>query len=104
MRAGFGGDAFFVSIRILHHEPGNASGVANGKTKADRTSEILQIERIALEPDLLGEPLDHVRYVIEGLCERIRCGSGTIPKPRIIGCDQMIMIRQQRDEIAEHVG
>jgi hypothetical protein len=76
---------------------------ACGQPESDRATEILHVQRISAEAEGVDESLQHVRKVIKGVDKFARRRLGAVAKSRVVRCNQVIAVGQQRDEIPEHM-
>ena len=60
-------ESFVVGVAVLDDERLHALGTFRGKAETDRRTVVHQIEAVAVEAHFLGEGLDDVREVVEGV-------------------------------------
>jgi hypothetical protein len=96
-------DAFCIRIGVLNDERRDALRVPGRKAKADGATEVLQIESVALEADALGEGLQHIGEMIEGVRKRVDARASAVAKAGIVRRNEVIAIGQPRDQIAKHM-
>src|SRR5262249_29078643 len=61
------------------------------------------VDRKAIQPDYLREPVDNPRDIVECVRERAAVRPIGLAKSRQIGCDDVKSIGKPRDEVAEHM-
>jgi hypothetical protein len=61
------------------------------------------IDRKAIEPDYLREPVDDLRDIVECVRERAAVRHIGLAKSRKIGCDDVKSFGEPRDEVTEHM-
>src|SRR5262249_1170682 len=75
----------------------------NGKAEAHGCAIIEDVHRESSETDYLGEAIDDVRDILEGISELAARRHVGLPKRRQVGSDKVKSVRELRDQIAEHV-
>jgi hypothetical protein len=77
--------------------------MSEGEAEADRRAVIEDVDRISLESDGLGEGIDDLGQIIEGVFELRPTRGIRETKAQQIWCDYMVSICEQWDQIAEHM-
>src|SRR6185369_17795566 len=75
----------------------------NGEAKADGCTIVEDVNREATEADHLSEAIDYVCDILECVSEDAPRRHVGLAKPGQVGSDEAKLIREERDEIAEHV-
>ena len=96
-------EPFLIGVAVLHDEGGDALGMLEREPVADRRAVIHEIDRIVLDAELRQQAVDDVGVVAERVGERLVIGRGALAEARIVRRDDMVAIRERRDQIAEHV-
>jgi len=94
---------FLIGVAVLGDDCGEAIRMPNGEAEADGRSIVEDVHREALEADHLGEAIDYVSDILERVGEGAPRRHAGLPKPRQVGRDEAKLVRELRDEIAEHV-
>ena len=68
-----------------------------------RRAVVEDIDREAVEPDDLGEAVDHLGEIVEGVGELAARRQRGAAEARKVGRDDMEAVGEQRDQIAEHM-
>src|SRR5882724_253505 len=77
--------------------------MSSSEAEAYRRTIVEHVAREARETDHLGEAINDVRDILEGVSEGTARRHVGLPKRRQIGSNEMKLVRELRDEIAEHV-
>ena len=96
-------DPLVVGVPVLHYNGGHSAWVLLGEPVTDRGAVILHVQGVARQPDLFGELLDHVSQVVEGVGEPVPRRHRALAEPGVVRRDDVVLLRQCRDQIAEHV-
>ena len=96
-------EPLFIGVPVLHHQGGHAGRVLNGEPVTDRGTVILHVQGVSRQPGLLDELVDHVGHLVEGVGEGVPRRHRALAEPGIVGGDDMVPVRQCRDQVAEHV-
>ena len=75
----------------------------DGQAVAHGRAVVHNIEGVLLQPDLLRELLDHFGQMIEGVFELVHSRHRAVTVAGVIRSDQVKLVGQHRDQIAEHV-
>jgi hypothetical protein len=73
------------------------------QAKSHWRSVVLHVDRVVLQTHGLSEVIYHQRKMIKGIFEVFHRRHAAVTKARIIRSDDVIPIREQRDQIAKHV-
>ena len=92
-----------VGVAVLHHQGGHTLRVPDRQPVADRSAVVLDVERVLLQPDLLGELLHHVGQLVEGVVELAYGRGRTVAEAGVVRGDQVELVGQGRDQVAEHM-
>src|SRR5262249_5293559 len=91
------------SIAILGNDGGNAGRMSRGDPKSGRGTVVEDIQRKLVEADRLGEPFDHRSDVVERVLEAAARWHIGLAEAWQIRSDDVKALRQQRNQVAEHV-
>ena len=87
---------------VLDNDRLHALGMGNRQAHADRTAIIIVVQHIAVQSELLGEIIDDLGQMIEGVMKP-GCGRRiAFAEAWIIRRNEMIAVGQQRDQRREH--
>ena len=75
----------------------------HGNAKADWRAIVHDIEAVTLDTELLDQVINYVREIIERVIELTHTWHRTVPVARVIRRDDVIFVRERRDQIAKHV-
>lgn len=95
--------ALLVGVAVLRDEGGDAPGVPHGEAEADRRAVVEDVERVAGQPERVGEPGDHLGQAVEGVGELFAVGRVGEAKAGQVWGDEVVVAGEVREEIAEHV-
>src|SRR5260370_16560368 len=70
--------------------------------KADGAAVILHVKGIARKAERVGEVIDDLGDVVEGVCEVFWVGPVTVGKAGVIGGDEVIAVGEAREERFKH--
>ena len=87
---------------VLDDQRLNPIRMRQGHSETDGTPVVLHVQRIAFETERLSELADDLRVVIKRVGERLRIRPLAVAEPRVIRCDQVILIGQPCEERLEH--
>ena len=87
----------------MDDEAFDAFGMSGGEAEAYGCSVIHQVDGVAIEPQLLGEAVHEDGEIIECVVKLIHGGLFAIAETRVVGGNEVILIGQIRDDVAEHV-
>ena len=93
-----------IGVAVLRDDRGDPLRVAGRQTEANRRAVVEDVHGMTGKPGDLREPVDDLGEVIEGVPEPRPVRRLGETEARQVGGDDMIVIRQGRDQIAEHVG
>lgn len=96
-------EAFFIRVAVLHDEGRHTFRVPDRQSEPDRGTVVHHVQRTAVDPDPAGQLVDQRRVVLEGVGERRPVGHLAVPVARVVGRDDAELVRQQRDQVAEHL-
>lgn len=74
-----------------------------GQPIANRRTVIHHVHRVTVRPQLGEQAVDEIGVVRERVGERPVIGRIAAAETRIIGCDDAVAVREERDQVAEHV-
>ena len=97
------GQTFVVRVTRLREDAGNPLGVFGGHQQPDRSTEIEEVDCEFLQADGLGELVNRVGYVDKGVLVFIGGRARGIAKPWIVGRDDVKLVGNEGDQIAEGV-
>src|SRR5262245_4898241 len=93
-----------IRVAVLRDDRGDPLRMARRETEADRRAVVEDVDSITVEPGDRGEPSDDVGEVIERIPElRPVRGVGEAETGQV-GGDDVVVVRQGRDQVTEHVG
>src|ERR1700731_913909 len=78
------------------------SGLAKCQSESDRTAVVLHQQDVTLNLESVGELLNDVTEVIEGISKLFRRRSITMTKPGIVRSDHVVTVGQLRNQLGEH--
>jgi hypothetical protein len=96
-------DAFLVCVAVLYDERRDALGMCAREPEPDRCAVVLDVERVAREAELLGEPIDRRGEIVERVREQLAGGHRAVPESGIVGRDDVIAIGELGDQVAKHL-
>ena len=79
------------------------SGCCDRQAVADRGAVVLDVDGVFGQAELLGELVDHLRQVVEGVGELVVRRHRAVAVAGVVRRDHVILVRQRRDQIAEHL-
>lgn len=88
-----------VGVAVLGDDGGDAFGMLSEKPKSDRSTVVKYVEGITLDLQLLEQPIDGPGVAVESVFKVLR--RGAVAKARIVGCNHVIFLRQQGNQVAE---
>jgi hypothetical protein len=91
-----------VRDRVLHDHRPHAGGVLGRQPEADRAAVVLHEQGVAAQAELLGEALDDLGQVIEGVGEDGRIGGVAVPEARVVRGDQVEGVGQPGQQRFPH--
>jgi hypothetical protein len=86
----------------LHDQCLHAIGMRQRHAEANRAAVILHVEGVARNSQCLSEVIHDLGDVIESVGELFRIRPIAVAEARIIGRDQMIVIREPRQQRLKH--
>ncbi len=89
-------------VAVLDDLRNDALGSQDGEPRADRRSEVVQVEHETLDAELRHEAVQHARVAVEAVVEVV--GRVAVPRAGIVRRDQAPPVREPRHEVAELVG
>src|SRR5215831_19135016 len=96
--------SFFIGVAVLHNEPGHALGMLQGKAPSYGCPVIHNVHGVAHKTELIEQTVDQFAEAVEGISELAPVWHIALPVSRVVGSDQMVAVRQGRNQVAEHVG
>ena len=96
-------EPFLVGVAVLDDQRRDAIGMLERQPVADRRAVIHDVHRIAVDAELRQKTVDDVGVMGERVGERLVVGRGAFAEAWIVGRDDVVAIRERRDQIAEHV-
>src|SRR5216683_3964147 len=93
---------FVVRNGVLNNERLDSVRMGQGHAKTHGAAVILQVKRVAREPQSFGEVIHGFADVIERVCEFFRVWPVTVSEAGVIGRDKMIVIGKLGEERLEH--
>ena len=96
-------EAVFVGVAVLGDDRGDSVRVPGGDPEADRRAVVEHVDREAVEAENLGEAVDDVGEMIEGVVEFGRIRHVRLAEAGQVGRDQVKLVGQERYQVAEHV-
>ena len=90
-------------LAVLGNDCGDAIRMPNGKAEAHGCAIIEDVHRESSETDYLGEAIDDVRDILEGVSELAARRHVGLTERRQVGSNKVKSVRELRDQIAEHV-
>ena len=96
--------AFFVSIAILADDGGDLLRVGHRQAPADRCAVVEHVDRIAIQALFDREGIDDGSHFVERVVECDALFDRRLPEARQVGGDHAVALRQDRDQVPEHVG
>ena len=70
---------------------------------ADRGTVVLDVEGVLRQPELLGELVDHLRQVVEGVGELVARRHRAVAVARVVRRNDVVLVPQRGDQVAEHL-
>ncbi len=95
--------ALLVGIAVLRHDRAHPLGPRQREPEAHGRAVVEHVERVAMQPERVGEAFDHLGEVVEAVREGRPRGRLGEAEARQVGRDDVEAVRQQRDQVAEHV-
>src|SRR5215831_1073658 len=97
-------EPLLIRVAVLRDDRSDPLRMARRETEADRRTVVENVNGIAGEPDNRREPVDDVGEAIEGVPELRPVRSVGESEARQVGSHHVVVIRQARNQVAEHVG
>ena len=94
---------FLIGVAVLRDDRGDALGMLYREPESGRRAIVEDIDRKAIEADHLGEAVDDAGDVVERVGEFVARRHVRLAEAGQIGRDDVEAIREQRDQITEHV-
>nr|GEU28643.1 serine racemase [Tanacetum cinerariifolium] len=92
-----------VGIAVLDHDGSDALGMGGGQAVADGRAVILHVQRVTVDAQRGREPVDGVRQVVEAVGVAVHRRHIALAVAGVVGRDHVVAVRQQRDQVAEHL-
>src|SRR5262249_7036426 len=96
-------EALLVSVAVLRNDGSDSLRMGQRQTQADGSSVIEDVNGEAFEPNRLGETIDDLGEVFEGVAEVFAIGGLRESEAWQIRRDHAIAVGQGGNEIAKHV-
>nr|GFA98361.1 hypothetical protein [Tanacetum cinerariifolium] len=96
-------EAFEIRVAVLADNGRDLFWVCGGEAQADGRAVIKYVKCIPAQPQRLGEALDDLVKVVEGVIERSPGGGGCVAKTGQVRRDHTVLAGQQRHQVTEHV-
>ena len=97
-----GAKTLFIGVCVLDDDTANPFGMLHHNPKADRTAVILHVKEVAVDLELLEQRVGGLGEMVEGVAILSRRRRIALPKARIVGCNEVVAGREERDERIEH--
>ena len=96
-------EPFLIGVAVLHDQCGHPIGMLERQPVSDRRAVIHEVDCVGADAKLRQKTVDDVGVMGERVGERLVVGRGAFAKSWIVGRNDVVAIRERRDQIAEHV-
>ncbi|CAD5263221.1 hypothetical protein BOSE62_30567 [Bosea sp. 62] len=95
--------ALGIGDRVLHDQPAHALRAAQCQAEPDRAAIVLQIERIALQPEPVDQRFHHIGEAVETIIKLGRRRRAAMAEAGIVRRDHPVLPGQAGNQVAKHV-